>query len=143
MTESTQKIPVWFWIVSIILLIWNVMGIMNFMSQATMTQEAFDALDETQKSLIENRPSWVMVAFGLAVFGGLLGCVALLLKKKLAVNLFLVSLLGVVFQFGHGLFTGSGDMFTTAMMVITILVVVLALFAIWFARMSSKKDWLQ
>ena len=28
----------------------------EFMSQATMTQEAFDALDETQKSLIENRP---------------------------------------------------------------------------------------
>ncbi|MFT5511694.1 MAG: hypothetical protein ACI8SE_000087 [Bacteroidia bacterium] len=142
MTDNIKKIPIWFWIVSIILLIWNLMGIMNFMQQANMSQEAFDALDETQKALQENRPTWVLVAFGLAVFGGLGGCIALLLKKKIAMSLFLVSLLGVAFQFGHGFATESDMMLTPSVMVITGLVIILAFFSIWLSNYSTKKGWL-
>ena len=142
MTTNIQKIPAWFWIVSIILLVWNIMGIMNFLGQAAMTQEAIDAMDEAQKTIHENRPTWVLIAFGLAVFGGFGGCIALLLKKKIAMSLFLVSLLGVAAQFGHGFATESSTMLTTSVMVITILVIVITFFALWFTNMSTKKGWL-
>ena len=142
MTESTQKIPAWFWIVSILLLVWNIMGIMNFISQATMSAEAIEALDANQKALQEHRPTWVMIAFGLAVFGGLGGCLALLLKKKVAIRLFIISLVGVAFQFGHGIATNSSEVFTPSVLTITILIIVLAFFSIWFTNMSTKKGWL-
>jgi hypothetical protein len=142
MTDTIQKTPVWFWVVSSLLLLWNIMGVMNFIGQVTMTQEAIDALDASQRALQENRPTWATMAFGFAVFGGLFGCVALLLKKKIATNLFLVSILGVALQFGQGIAANSMDVFTTGIVVITTLIIVLAVFAIWFARYSVNKSWL-
>ena len=142
MTTNEQKIPIWFWIVAAILVIWNLMGIMNFLSQATMSQEDINALSELEKSMMERRPSWVYFAFGLAVFGGLAGSIALLLKKKIATTLFIASLVGVAFQFGESIIASPAEVFTTAVIGITTMIIVLALFAIWFAKYATKKGWL-
>ena len=43
-------------------------------------------------------PSWVNVVFACEVFGGVLGCIALLMLKRWAWILFVVSLLGTLAQ---------------------------------------------
>lgn len=53
---------------------------------------------EPFRQLYESRPMWVLIAFGVAVFGGVIGCIALLARKKIAVFIFLFSLIGVVVQ---------------------------------------------
>ena len=92
MSETKSKSPKGFWIIGIVALLWNLMGVASYLQQAYMTDEALAALPAEQQALYENVPAWVTGAFALAVFGGLLGCILLLMKKKLAALLFIISL---------------------------------------------------
>jgi hypothetical protein len=55
-------------------------------------------ISESHRAIIEARPAWATGAFAIAVFGGALGCLLLLLKKSAAYYLFIASLLGVIVQ---------------------------------------------
>src|SRR6266545_7674052 len=82
-------------------LIWNVMGIMNFFWQ--MNADTLAAMPELHRSMVKGRPAWATGAFAIAVFGGALGCLLLLLRKSAAYYLFIASLLGVIVQLIHTL----------------------------------------
>lgn len=77
------------------------MGGLNFVMQ--MDASAIASFPETHRAIIESRPAWAMAGFALAVFGGALGCVLLLLRKAIASYVFAASLLGVIITMGHGL----------------------------------------
>ena len=85
-----------FWAIGTVALIWNVMGIMNFFMQ--MKAGMLAEMPESQRAIIESRPAWATGAFAIAVFGGALGCLLLLLRKSAAFYLFIASLLGVIVQ---------------------------------------------
>ena len=89
-----------FWAIGAVALIWNVMGIMNFFWQ--MTPDTLAAMPESQRAIIKGRPAWATGAFAIAVFGGALGCLLLLLRKSAAYYLFVASLLGVLVPPGEG-----------------------------------------
>jgi len=72
--------PHWsFWVICIVALIWNVMGSINFIMQTN--PEMLANYPETAQSLIASRPLWATIAFAIAVFGGALAEILLLLKK--------------------------------------------------------------
>ena len=81
-----------FWIISIVALIWNALGGVNFFVQ--MNPDALADFPQPLQAIVLSRPAWATAAFGIAVFGGTLGCVLLLLRKRVAVYLFVASLLG-------------------------------------------------
>ncbi len=90
-----------FWAIGAVTLIWNVMGVINFFVQ--MNADALASFPESHRAIIEGRPAWATGAFAIAVFGGALGCLLLLLRKRAAYYLFIASLLGVVVQLIHTL----------------------------------------
>ena len=55
-------------------------------------------MNEEQIDLILSTPFWVTIAFGAAVIFGVLGCVALLMRRKLAITLLVISLIAVLAQ---------------------------------------------
>lgn len=98
MTDQA-KVPIWFWIVGVIALLWNGLGVLAYLQQVMMSAEEFAALPEAQQNLLSTQPVWVTAAFAIAVFAGLVASISWLLKKRVAVRLFLVSLLAVIVQF--------------------------------------------
>ena len=72
---SSSKPPVWFWIVSVVALLWNMLGVIAFVGQMMMTPDMLAQLPEAQRVQIEARPMWATIAFGIAVFGGAIGLV--------------------------------------------------------------------
>ena len=105
---TTTKPPVWFWIISILALIWNSMGVNQYLQQAYNT-EAFKSMVSTEElEMISQLPTWYTAVFAIAVFAGALGCILLLLRKKLAYFVLLLSLISVLFQMGY--ITFSMDM---------------------------------
>jgi len=101
--SPAQLIPTWFWVVSGLALLWNLAGLGAFFAQTQMTQEDLLNLPVEQQVLFEDVPWWATAAFAAAVFGGTLGCLALLARSKFALVLFVVSILGVVIQNVHSL----------------------------------------
>ena len=95
--------PVWFKIVAVIALLWNVLGCIAFFSDLRLSPEDLAALPEAQQALYAARPAWAVVATAVAVFGGFLGCIGLLLGRKWAVVVLVLSLIGILVQ-DYGLF---------------------------------------
>ena len=103
MNETTQPgTPLWFTITSGLFLAWNLFGLAVFaLAMTTFSKrEALEkaGLNELQIALTLATPTWVNIAFGIAVVFGVLGCVALLMKSQLAIPFLVVSLLGVIAQ---------------------------------------------
>lgn len=95
--------PVWFWIVGIVALLWNGMGVGAYFSQAMMTMDDLSKLRPEQQELIISQPFWLTAAFAIAVFSAFVGAILFLFRKRLAVRMFLLSMIAVFVQFG-GLF---------------------------------------
>lgn len=93
-------VPVWYWIVSGIVLIWNLIGCTACFSQMTATPEKLAQLPAAQRDAWLAMPATARVAYVVAVATGLLGSVALLLRSLAAGPLFIASLVGVIVQFG-------------------------------------------
>ena len=119
------------------------MGVMAYLAQVTMSPEAMAALPENQRLLYQSTPSWATGAFAIAVWGGTLGCILLLLRKKLASLLLIVSFLGVLVQLYHSFFiSNSFEVFGPGGMIMPGIVVVFGIFLIWFSRKAASNQWL-
>ncbi|GAA4808422.1 hypothetical protein [Litoribaculum gwangyangense] len=135
--QSTTKPPVWFWIISVIALIWNAMGVDQYLGQAYKTERWKSALTDEQLEIILNFPSWLTAAFAIAVFAGALGSLGLLLRKKWAYSLLVLSLIAVIVQMGYILSQGHADN-----MAMTISIIVFSLLLVWFSKKSLSKGWI-
>lgn len=138
--------PISFWILSVVALLWNLMGLMAFAGQIalTMSEDAMSQLPEAQQALYENLPSWVTIAFACAVIGGTLGCVLLLLRWKLATVCFVVSLLGVLAQNFHTFFMSNAmEVLGNAIWVLPSLVILVAIALVPFSLACTRKGWLK
>ncbi|WP_117880371.1 hypothetical protein [Aureibaculum luteum] len=137
------KPPMWFWIISLISLLWNGMGVFQYLQQAYNTENFRVMYTDEQLSMIANTPSWAIAAFAIAVFGGLLGTFALLLRKKYARPLFLVSLIGIIVQMVYNLFISNAmEVYGPGAIAMPIMVLVFGMILIWFSKKSIGKGWI-
>ncbi|PIB37782.1 hypothetical protein [Maribacter sp. 4G9] len=142
-TETKVKPPVWFWIVSVLALLWNLAGAMAYIGQAYMSDEVLATMSEAERNLFENQPAWVTGAFAIAVWGGTLGCIFLLLRKKWAKPVFIVSLLGLIGQLSYNYFlSGAFDTFEIVDMVMSVMILVISIALIVFSNKAIRKNWL-
>jgi hypothetical protein len=144
MNTSNTMTPRWFVILALIIAIWNLMGVMAFMMQITMTVEQVLALPEKEQTLYQDIPLWVNIAFGLAVTGGSLGCIALAFKKAIALPILIISLLGVLVQMYHSfIIAGAFDVYGPGGTIMPIMVFIIALYAVWLANNAKAKGWIR
>jgi hypothetical protein len=141
--NANSTAPKWFVFLVIVLAIWNLMGVMAFVMQMTMTAEQIAVLPEKEQMLYQDIPLWVNIAFGCAVFGGALGCIALVLKKAIALPILFISLAGVIVQMFHAfVIANSFEVYGPGGTIMPIMVVVVALYLVWLANNAKVKGWL-
>lgn len=138
------KIPRWFWVVASMALLWNIMGVVSYLMEVYMDPVTFSRLPDAQQALIENRPAWATAAFALAVFGGTLGSIMLLLKMKWAREVFIISLLAVLVQMFHSFFmTNAFDIYGPGAIAMPIMIVIIGIGLVWLSNYSGKKRWVK
>ena len=144
MSEKVQDaIPRSFWIISGVALVWNLLGVAAYVMQVTMTEDALMQLPEAERMLYENIPAWATGAFAVAVFGGALGSLLLLLRKSWAVPVFIASLVGILVQMYHSLFVArSIEVYGPGGLIMPVLVLVIAVLLLWYSRSASAKAWI-
>jgi len=137
--ENTNGIHWSFWVIGAVGLIWNVLGVANYFIQ--MDPSVISAYRESEQAIIVGRPAWATGAFAIAVFGGAIGSLLLLLKKSVASYLFIASLVGVIGTMIHALGLdvefGGGEIAG-----IIVMPLVVAAFLIWYARSCQAKGWI-
>lgn len=143
-SSDTASPPVWFWVISIVALLWYLMDTSAFFMRVLMTEEAIKAMPENQQHLYRDMPLWVNIAFACEVFGGTLGCIAILLKKKWALPLFTISILGTLAQTSNIWFlTDAISAMGAPAIVMPLVAIIIAAAMILFAKVAITKDWLR
>jgi hypothetical protein len=141
-TESVMSArPKWYLPVSILALLWNLMGCAAYLSDVMLTAEDIAAMDATQQALYNSRLAWAVAATAIAVWGGAAGCIGLILRKRWSAVLLELSLAGVIVQ-DIGLFILSGVNPGTFVMVMQGLVLVIAIGLVVLSRKSIANHWL-
>lgn len=141
MTNSTKPTTA-FWIIAVLALAWNIMGVIAYIGQAYMTDEALALLKESEQAYHNNVPAWVTAAFAIAVFAAALGCIALLMRKKWAKPLFFLSLVAVIAQFIYNFFIQEFDPIEGMDWLWSVLIIVIAIFLVWYSKKAANNGWL-
>ena len=140
---SENKSPTWFMVVAILALLWNLAGVGAFVGQMMMTPEQMAAMSEAERMGYENYPMWAMIAFAIAVFAGSLGCVALLIKKAWAYEVFILSCVGIVVQNIYNIFIlGAMDIHGPVAIVMPLFVLGVGIYLIILSKDAKAKGWI-
>ena len=144
MNASNAKVPAWFWILTVIFLLWNTVGLSSFMSHTFMAEKMMESMTPEQIALMDEYPLWSKIVFAVATIAGFLGALGMVLRKKWARMLLMISLVAVLIQMGHNLFmTSAIEVYgTTQAVMMPVLVIILAFIQVWFAGFSQKKGWI-
>ncbi len=142
MSESKIKLPVTFWIVGVIALLWNLMGVMNFVMQVFMTDTMTAAMTPEQAELIMSTPGWLKFVFAVAVLAGLIGAIGLLMRKKWCVPVLLASLIAVVIQMGYSSFAMNSLEIMEQSAAFPAMIVTFSVVLWYYARRSDARGYL-
>ena len=141
--ELNNKPPRSFYIISIAALVWNLIGLMQYVMRVTMTEAAIAVLPAGQQIFINETPAWALSAFAIATNAGALGCILLLMRKAWAYPVFIVSLLAVLVQNFHGFVLADGvAAFGGGGVVLDILIVAIGAYLIWYSNSVKDKGWI-
>lgn len=144
MNDKEQiKPPTWFWIVAVIGLLWNIIGVFQYLSQAFINEETKALMSADELNFIEQTPAWINVAFAIAVWFGLIGCIALLMKKKRAKSFLLISLIAVIIQMSYSIFaTNAMELFGVISVIMPTIVILVAILLFFFSKKAVANNWL-
>lgn len=139
-----SKSPLWFKVVAVLAILWNLIGCIAFASDIRLTPEDVAKLPDAQQALYNSRPSWAVASTAVAVVGGALGSIALIFGKKLAMPLFIASLIGLVVQnFGMFVLVDGAALAGSTAVVLQALVMVIAIGLIFLSRKGISRGWLR
>ena len=138
---TTAGRPWHLWLVGIIGGLWSLMGVVSFVLTQMNVEAVMSRFPPQQRAYFESFPLWVVAFWAIGVFGGVIGCVLLLLKNRLAFHLLLASVIGAIVYNLGGLFLlgGMEVMGETGGLGFTVFPVIFAAFLTYYARAMSKK----
>lgn len=140
---SKTSPPSWFKVIVILAILWNLMGIINFYFQITITPDQISKLSEAEESLINSTPFWTYIAFTMGVFGGTIGSIGLLMQKAWSRWLLLLSLIGVFVQMNYWLFfTNAVEVYGTNTYIMPTVVLLVAYLLFSLCNRGIKKGYI-
>ena len=136
--------PRWLLPASIISMLWNLMGVWSFVTNWQMSKTGYAGLPNVQRELWNDMPTWTWVAFAIAVGCGTVAAIALLLRKRLAAPLFLISFLAILVQFSWPIFmTDAYAKMGMELVTFPIILAVVGAIQAYGTRRAIARGWLK
>jgi hypothetical protein len=143
MTDEYTPRPLagWFMIAAIASLLFMGLGCITSLTHVFADPNAMP-LD--QRAAFEAEPAWVTGAYAVAVWVGLIGTVLLVMKRKLAEWVLLVSLIAVLAWLAGLLVVAPlREAMSANDLLVALVVTALTWTIYWFARHSRQRGWLR
>jgi len=141
--ETASRLPGWYWIVAAAALLWNVAGVAAFVADTTMSAEAIGRLPAAERALRESVPALATLAYAIAVFGGVVAALALLLRRALTVVLCAGSLVAVLLQMGTVFMaTDALAVLGTSALIMPGAIIAIGIALLAFAVLGRQRGWL-
>ena len=138
---TPRPIAGWYMAAAIASLLFMLVAVAGYLMDVTSDPST---LPLDQRVVVEARPAWAMAAYAIAVWAGLAGALMLLVKRKLAQPLLLVSLIAAIVTFvPYAIVPGVRDNVTTNDIAFAVMILVITWTIFWFARHSAQRGWLR
>ena len=144
MSEGTiaqpERTPWHLWLVGVLGTLWNLMGAFDYFSTQTRNESYMSRFTPEQLEFFYGFPSWLVAFWALAVWGGLLGTILLLLRRRLAVTVLLISFLSMIVTSLHNFVFSNGlDVMGGLGVTFSVLIFVVALGLWLYARAMARQ----
>ena len=138
--EQVAKTPLHLWIVGIVALLWNLIGAFDYVMTETKNDAYMSKFTPEQLDYFYGLPAWFVAFWALAVWGGVLGAVLLLLRKKLAMPVLVLSFLCMVISTIYSyLIAGGADIMGATGVVFSVVIFFVALALVIYSRSMVKR----
>jgi hypothetical protein len=105
---TTPRRPWHLWSIGIIGALWSSMGVLSFVLTQLNVEAVMSQFPPEQREYFESFPFWAIACWAIGVFGGVIGCLLLLLGNRLALPVLLASVIGWIGSNLGGLFLLGG-----------------------------------
>jgi hypothetical protein len=129
------------WLIGIIGGLWSSIGVLSFLLTQMNVEAVMSRYPPQQREYFESFPLWTDAFWAIGVLGGLIGCLLLLLRNRLAFHLLLASVIGAIVSNLGGLFLlgGMKVMGGTSELGLTAFPIIVAAALAFYARAMGKK----
>jgi len=137
---ASQSPPRHLWVVGTLAVLWNAVGAFDYLMTATRNASYMSQFTPGQLDFFYGFPTWVVAFWALAVWGGVTGAILLLLRRRVATQVFLGSLIAMTVTSIHNyLFSNGLEVSGPAGLAFSGLIFLVAI-ALWlYARAMTRK----
>lgn len=142
MTNLTVKTPWHLWVVGVIAVLFNGIGVVDYVMSKTQGAAYMAGAGMTPEQIAhyQEMPTWMTAVWAIGVWGAMLASILLLLRRKLSVPVFFLSLAAFLLSLVyHYAIAGAGDIMGQAGVISSAVIAVLLLLFIWYAGMMAKR----
>jgi hypothetical protein len=136
---ASPRTPWHLWAVGVLAVLWNLMGVYDYLMTQTQNQAYMANFTPEQVEYFYGFPAWVVAAWAISVWGSLIASAILLLRKRLARDLFLLVLVTMLITMIYNFVLSNGleIMGDPASLAVSGAVVVIAVLLYWYARRQA------
>ena len=142
MTDVPLKTPWHIWLVGLIAVLFNSIGVFDFvMSMAQGAKyQASAGMTPDQIAHYQQMPSWMTVVWAVGVFGAFVASILLLLRKKQALHVFILSLAAFLVSLLYTyVLTNGGAVMGRQMAITSAVIAGLLVFFSWYSRFMTLR----
>jgi hypothetical protein len=137
MADATVKAPWHIWLTGIIAVLFNAIGVFDFVM--TMAQgaeyQASAGMTPDQIAHYQTMPGWMTIVWAIGVFTAFLASILLLLRRKLALPVFVLSLAAFLVSLLYTyVLTNGGALMGRQMAITSAVIAGLLVFFSWYSR---------
>jgi hypothetical protein len=138
--ETGSKTPKHLWIVGVLALLWNAVGAFDYLMTQTQNEAYMKQFTTEQLEFFYGFPTWLVALWAIAVWGSVLGAILLLMRKALAVPVFLAAFIAMCLTAVHNFLLSNGlEVMGQEALIFTVVIFLIALGLWLYARAMQKR----
>ena len=142
MTDALARTPWHLWLVGMIAVLFNSIGVFDFVMAMTQGEKYMASAGMTPEQIAHYRdmPAWMTAVWAIGVWSAFLASILLLLRRKLAFPVFVLSLAAFLTSLLYTyVLTDGGAVMGRQMAITSGVITVLLLFFSWYSHAMGKR----
>ena len=142
MADALTKTPWHLWLVGVVAVLFNSIGVFDFVMSMSRGADymASAGMTPDQIAHYQEMPGWMTVVWAVGVFGAFLASIFLLLRRKLALPGFVLSLAAFLVSLLYTyVLTDGGAVMGQQMAITSAVITALLVFFSWYSRFMAAR----
>jgi len=142
MTDALTRTPWHVWLVGVVAVLFNSIGVFDFVMSMSRGADYMASAGMTPDQIAHylEMPGWMTVVWAIGVFGAFLASILLLLRRKLALRLFILSLAAFLVSLLYTyVLTNGGAVMGQQMAITSAVITVLLVFFSGYSRFMAAR----